>query len=157
MKHMTDIGFSVYIDAPILRAGLVIADLPGLLDTSLARVKAAQEYLSRCDRVFHVTDIRRALTNEVLESSLYSTVPHDASTSEEVSTKRWSRTAVICTMSDVIDEAGAERHLQDPEKMSMREAVAMQSIEDEIRKVETKQDPVLMTELQRKYINLSQL
>lgn len=26
---MTDIGFRVYIDAPILRAGLVIADLPG--------------------------------------------------------------------------------------------------------------------------------
>jgi hypothetical protein len=26
---MTEIDFRVYIDAPILRAGLVIADLPG--------------------------------------------------------------------------------------------------------------------------------
>jgi hypothetical protein len=29
MKYMTDIGLRIYIDAPILRAGLVIADLPG--------------------------------------------------------------------------------------------------------------------------------
>lgn len=28
-KDVTDIGFRVYIDAPILRAGLVISDLPG--------------------------------------------------------------------------------------------------------------------------------
>ncbi|KAJ5195100.1 uncharacterized protein N7498_008538 [Penicillium cinerascens] len=141
----------VYIDAPILRAGLVIADLPGLLDTSLAKVKAAQEYLSRCDRVFHVTDIRRALTNQLLETSLYSTAPHDASTSEGGSTKRWSRTAVICTMSDAIDEAGAERHLRSSGKVRMLEA--MESIEDGIRKVETTKDSVLMTELQWKYIN----
>ncbi|KAJ6002789.1 hypothetical protein N7451_005336 [Penicillium sp. IBT 35674x] len=138
----------VYIDAPILRAGLVIADSPGLGDTNFARVKAATTYLSRCDLVFHVTDIRRALTDERLKSSIQNASSHTASISRKGSTKKWPCTAIICTMADVIDEFGADRYLQNSGSVKILEA--MESIEDEIRKVDATKDPVLATELQWK-------
>ncbi|KAJ5559991.1 hypothetical protein N7513_002390 [Penicillium frequentans] len=138
----------VYIDAPILRAGLVIADSPGLGDTNFARVKAATTYLSSCDLIFHVTDIRRALTDERLKSSIQKASSHNASTSRKGSTKKWPCTAIICTMADVIDEFGADRYLQNSGSVKILEA--MERIEDDIRKVDTTKDPVLATELQWK-------
>ncbi|CEO58542.1 hypothetical protein PMG11_03258 [Penicillium brasilianum] len=138
----------VYIDAPILRVGLVLADLPGLHDTNLARVRATRKYLSRCDRIFHVCDIRRVLTSEPLESNLSSTTICDEAASDKNSPKKWSRTAIICTMSDHIDQYGAERDLRD--FGSVHTLATLGNIENEIRKVDGKKDPLLLTNLQWK-------
>ncbi|OQD86148.1 hypothetical protein PENANT_c008G00195 [Penicillium antarcticum] len=64
----------VYTDAPILRTGYVITDLPGLQDTNLARVKAAQEYLTKCDYVFIVVRIQRAITDQSVKSCLHAAI-----------------------------------------------------------------------------------
>lgn len=109
--------FRVSLDAPILRVGLVIADLPGksaghsnlspvnshlgLQDTNLARVKAAQEYLTKCDHIFLVANISRALTDQSLKTSLDTAISHSAPSSGEVSRGKASRIAVICTKSEV--------------------------------------------------------
>ncbi|KAJ5919230.1 hypothetical protein N7466_010173 [Penicillium verhagenii] len=55
----------VYLKAPILRLGLVIADLPGFRDLNYARVRATEKYLLRnCDEVFIVSDIARCCTDK---------------------------------------------------------------------------------------------
>jgi hypothetical protein len=64
----------------------------------------------------------------------------------------WPSSLTLTNIKKVIDEAGAERNLRTPGKgsgkMSLLEAI--EGIEDEIRKVDTKKDPVHMTELQWK-------
>ncbi|KAJ5639534.1 uncharacterized protein N7484_007396 [Penicillium longicatenatum] len=87
----------VCIDAPILNMGLVIVDLPGLLDVNLARVRATQEYISRCDHIFLVANISRAITDQSLKSSLYAAMNHHAPQGLEVSARKESQIAVICT------------------------------------------------------------
>ncbi|KAJ5662663.1 hypothetical protein N7462_011589 [Penicillium macrosclerotiorum] len=137
----------IYVDAPILKAGFVIADLPGLLDKNLARVQATQDYISTCDRVFHVVDIRRALTSQSLESALNMTAP-SPSANEEEPTNRWSQSAVICTMSDEIDEIGAERHLQS--SGSVKTLMTMETLDEEIRKANLEEDSSQLRKLQSK-------
>ncbi|CAI7614861.1 unnamed protein product [Penicillium glandicola] len=65
----------VYLSSPILKTGLILADLPalestfnsptlGLSDLNFARVRATERYLAHsCDEVFIVADIARACTN----------------------------------------------------------------------------------------------
>ncbi|KAJ5567903.1 hypothetical protein N7450_010389 [Penicillium hetheringtonii] len=61
----------VYLKSPILKNGLILADLPGFSDLNYARVRATDRYLSHsCDEVFVVADIARACTNESVENIL---------------------------------------------------------------------------------------
>ncbi|KAJ5827497.1 hypothetical protein N7447_004260 [Penicillium robsamsonii] len=54
----------VYLSSPILKTGLVLADLPGLSDLNFARIRATERYLvHNCDEIFVVADIGRARTN----------------------------------------------------------------------------------------------
>ncbi|KAF3397951.1 Nuclear GTPase SLIP-GC [Penicillium rolfsii] len=101
----------VYIDAPILRVGFVIADLPGLQDTNLARVKAAQEYLTKCDHIFVVASISRALTDESLRTSLHSAKSSFAPANGKDSEGKVPKVGVICTKTDIIDVKSTEREL----------------------------------------------
>ncbi|KAJ5650938.1 uncharacterized protein N7484_004661 [Penicillium longicatenatum] len=58
----------VYLKSPILKTGLVLADLPGFSDLNFARVQATERYLSHgCDEVFVVVDIDRACTNPSIQ------------------------------------------------------------------------------------------
>ncbi|KAL4805559.1 hypothetical protein BDV18DRAFT_161210 [Aspergillus unguis] len=55
----------VYLRSPILRTGLVVADLPGFRDLNYARVRAAERYLRHvCDEVFVVSQIGRCRSDE---------------------------------------------------------------------------------------------
>ncbi|KAJ5161426.1 hypothetical protein N7492_006818 [Penicillium capsulatum] len=55
----------VYLDSPILRTGLVLADMPGLGDLNFARVRATERYLKHnCDEVFIAANISRACSDE---------------------------------------------------------------------------------------------
>ncbi|KAJ5726029.1 uncharacterized protein N7483_007386, partial [Penicillium malachiteum] len=55
----------VYLSSPVLRTGLVLADLPGFRDMNFARVRATERYLKhKCDEVFIVANIIRASTED---------------------------------------------------------------------------------------------
>ncbi|KAL1967746.1 hypothetical protein VTN77DRAFT_3003 [Rasamsonia byssochlamydoides] len=55
----------VYLRSPILRTGLILADLPGFRDLNFARVRATERYLRHsCDEVFIVTKISRCVTDQ---------------------------------------------------------------------------------------------
>ncbi|KAJ5494558.1 hypothetical protein N7463_010645 [Penicillium fimorum] len=58
----------VYLRSPILKTGLILADLPGLSDLNFARVRATERYLvHNCDEIFVVADIGRACTNASIQ------------------------------------------------------------------------------------------
>lgn len=111
---------SVYLGADVLKTGVVLADLPGLWlrfsnaitdqltkhaglhDTNLARVKATQDYLLRCDHIFIVAKISRAITDQSLQSSLYSILSRHAELEWEESAGKTIKIAVVCTKSEVV-------------------------------------------------------
>ncbi|KAL9562087.1 hypothetical protein ACKAV7_014010 [Fusarium commune] len=61
----------VYLNSQVLKTGVILADLPGLQDTNLARVRATQDYLIKCDSIMIVAKISRAITDQSLKSSLF--------------------------------------------------------------------------------------
>jgi hypothetical protein len=91
----------VYLSAQVLKTGVVLADLPGLQDTNLARVRATQTYLMKCDNVFIVAKISRAITDQSLKSSLYSILDRHARVEWEESGGKSFNLAVVCTKSEV--------------------------------------------------------
>lgn len=111
---------SVYLQADVLKTGIILADLPGLWlrfsnaltnqltkyiglhDTNLARVKATQDYLLRCDHIFIVAKISRAITDQSLKSSLYSILSRHAELEWEESAGKSMKVAVVCTKSEVV-------------------------------------------------------
>ncbi|KAH8897592.1 hypothetical protein GQ53DRAFT_637825 [Thozetella sp. PMI_491] len=93
----------IYLSSPILKNGLVMADLPGLENTNLARVKNIQEYLMRCKNVFIVTAISRAVTNQSLNSSLYQVLSKHMPLEWADSGGKGFNLAVVCTRSEDID------------------------------------------------------
>ncbi|GIJ92098.1 hypothetical protein Asppvi_011073 [Aspergillus pseudoviridinutans] len=55
----------VYLRSPVLRTGLVLADLPGFRDLNYARERATERYLRHsCDEVFIVSTIIRCTTDQ---------------------------------------------------------------------------------------------
>ncbi|PYH84639.1 hypothetical protein BO82DRAFT_304125 [Aspergillus uvarum CBS 121591] len=55
----------VYLRSPVLRTGLVLADVPGFRDLNYARVRATERYLRHnCDEVFIVSSILRCTTDQ---------------------------------------------------------------------------------------------
>lgn len=53
---------TIHVNARILRDGMVFADLPGLADTNLTRVKATKEYIKGCSTIIIVHPITRILS-----------------------------------------------------------------------------------------------
>ncbi|OBT81787.1 hypothetical protein VE02_09856 [Pseudogymnoascus sp. 03VT05] len=84
----------VYLQADVLKTGIILADLPGLHDTNLARVKATQDYLLRCNYIFIVAKISRAITDQSLKSSLYSILSRNAELEWEESAGKSMKVAV---------------------------------------------------------------
>ncbi|KAL8365133.1 hypothetical protein RB595_004106 [Gaeumannomyces hyphopodioides] len=93
----------VYIDAEVLKTGLVLADLPGLQDTNLARVRATEDYLMKCNNIFIVANISRAITDQSLKSSLYSVLSRHVPMAWDEVAGKGLKVAVVCTKSDDIN------------------------------------------------------
>ena len=55
---------------PLLSAGAVLVDLPGVRDANAARGKVAEGYLKRCGAVWVVADITRAVDNKTAKDLL---------------------------------------------------------------------------------------
>lgn len=88
-EHPRDITYQLIINA-------------GLHDTNLARVKATRDYLLRCNLVFVVAKISRAITDQSLKSSLFSVMSKNADLEWEGSEGRGMKIAVVCTNSEVV-------------------------------------------------------
>ena len=73
----------------------------GLQDTNLARVRATQRYLMKCDNIFIVAKISRAITDQSLKASLYSILARHAPVEWEESGGKSLNLAVVCTKSEV--------------------------------------------------------
>lgn len=73
----------------------------GLQDTNLARIRATQDYLMRCDNVLIVAKISRAVTDRSLQSSLFSAFSRHVPQEWEESAASSLNIAVVCTKSDV--------------------------------------------------------
>ncbi|OBT85494.1 hypothetical protein VE02_07345 [Pseudogymnoascus sp. 03VT05] len=114
----------VYVEAKILEAGIILAGLPGLRDTNLARVKATQDYLLRCDHIFIVTKISRAITHESVKSSLISIVSNHAGLEWDKTGGKGIKIAIVCTYSEDINEKTARRDSCGPNKRIPKEVMA---------------------------------
>jgi hypothetical protein len=75
--------------------------LLGLQDTNLARVQATQDYLLRCDHIFIIAKISRAITDQSLKSSLYHALSKHVPLEWENTAGRYLNVAVVCTRSEV--------------------------------------------------------
>ncbi|TGO79010.1 hypothetical protein BELL_0046g00100 [Botrytis elliptica] len=133
----------VYLDAEVLKTGVVLADLPGLQDTNLARVRATQKYLQSCDHVFIATKISRAITDTTLKSALYSELKRHVPLAWEESggTNINFKLAVICTRSEDINPKTAKRtFVGNGKEISL---IDMNSIDKDIENAKRKGDKSL--------------
>ncbi|CAG2005293.1 unnamed protein product [Fusarium graminearum] len=93
----------VYLNSQVLKTGVVLADLPGLQDTNLARVGATQDYLIKCDNILIVAKISRAITDQSLKSSLFYVLSRHMPMEWEQSGTQRLNVSVVCTKSEEIN------------------------------------------------------
>jgi hypothetical protein len=67
----------------------------------LARVRATQEYLLKCNNILLVTNISRAITDQSLKSSLYKVLSRHVPVAWENNGGKGMNIAVVCTRSEV--------------------------------------------------------
>lgn len=58
--------------SPTLSSGAVLVDLPGVADSNAARGSIAKEYLKRCDHVWIVAPITRAVDDKTAKGTILS-------------------------------------------------------------------------------------
>ncbi|KAK5999130.1 hypothetical protein PT974_01519 [Cladobotryum mycophilum] len=135
----------IYLDSQVLKSGIVLADLPGLQDTNLARVRVTQDYLVNCSNILLVTNISRAATDRSLKDSLSSIISHHIPLEWDESTAKSMTIAVVCTKTDEINQPRAKRELCGPGKrISLKE---LQQIELDIAVAKDYGDPARAKEL----------
>ncbi|KAJ5381359.1 uncharacterized protein N7496_003787 [Penicillium cataractarum] len=109
----------VYLDAPILKTGLVLADMPGLRDLNYARQEATERYIQKqCHVLGFVTRISRCLADETIE---------------EVNWKTWTEMPriVIATRADEVEGAGSDRSDPDHDQVLRDLDVRIKQAKDE--------------------------
>ena len=113
-RILIDLHIRIYLNKPILRNGLVLADLPGKLrssrhfygaaislnsgyhDVNFARVAAARKFQSTCDEIFVVTDIKRGVDDPIIKD-----VIQDMSSTADVGKITCPNITVICSHAGV--------------------------------------------------------
>ena len=73
----------------------------GLQDVNLAKVRATERYLFKCDQVFVVARISRAISNQSLKNSLLQTLKNHVPNEWEQLAGRYMNLSIICTYSEV--------------------------------------------------------
>lgn len=68
----------------------------------MARVRATQDYLIKCDNIFIVAKISRAITDQSLKSSLFWVISRHVPMEWEESGGKNFKLAVVCTKSEVL-------------------------------------------------------
>ncbi|KAK4106679.1 hypothetical protein N658DRAFT_414629 [Parathielavia hyrcaniae] len=109
----------VFLSAQLLEAGVAGGDSNLMLrlhDTNLARVRATHEYLSKCNHIFIVAKISRAITDQSLQSSLFTVLSRHVPLEWEDSAAQSLKIAVVCTKTEDIDIRAARREFCGPRK-----------------------------------------
>ncbi|KAL4800535.1 hypothetical protein BDV19DRAFT_72190 [Aspergillus venezuelensis] len=106
---------TVYLRCPVLRTGLVLADLPGFRDLNYARERATERYLrDTCDEVFVVSPISRCRTDPSIRE-IIDRLPRD------------QPRRIVCTMSE--SRLNAEESIRDPDTRAIVGRRARQLLE----------------------------
>lgn len=151
----------VYLDSSVLKTGVVLADLPGLQDTNLARVRATQDYLIKCDTIMIVAKISRAITDQSLKSSLFYVLSRHMPMEWEQSGTQRLNVSVVCTKSEEINLRNARLEFCGPNKSISLETMAQLDEEidaakasgDRIRKkTAKKQQELLLIEARNEHV-----
>lgn len=93
----------IFLSAQVLKTGIILADLPGLRDTNLARVRATERYLLKADHIFIIAKISRAISDQSLKSSLYTALAQHIPHEWNDSAGRFLNVSVICTKTEEIN------------------------------------------------------
>ncbi|OAQ87853.1 dynamin, GTPase domain-containingprotein [Purpureocillium lilacinum] len=120
----------VYLSSQVLKTGVVLADLPGLQDTNLARVRTTQKYLLKCDNILIVAKISRAITDKSLKSSLFYVLSQHMPLEWEQSGIQKRKVGVVCTKSEEINLKTAKSEFCGPGKIISPET--MKHLDEEI-------------------------
>ncbi|KAL2813782.1 hypothetical protein BDW59DRAFT_178151 [Aspergillus cavernicola] len=108
----------VYLRSPVLRTGLILADLPGFGDLNYARVRATEWYLRHsCDEVLIVSTITRCTTDESIRriirrcredqpTHIVCTHSEDVDAGESARTASASDAQYICELNSQIMKLG---------------------------------------------------
>ncbi|PQE22018.1 Dynamin GTPase domain protein [Rutstroemia sp. NJR-2017a BBW] len=133
----------VYLDAEVLKTGVVLADLP-------ARVRITQKYILSCDHVFIAATINRALNNNTLHSALYSELARHMPLAWETTGDLGMnlKVAVICTKTETITHSSAKRTYVGAGKV-IPEA-EMDNLEKEIAQAQRNRDKGLKKQLEKR-------
>lgn len=139
----------VYVNAHILKSGIILADLPGLQDTNLARVRSTQDYLLKADKILIVSNIARAITNQSLQSSVYTVLAQQVELDwQKNAAKKSLNFAVVCTRADEINEDEARSDFcGDGKPLSLE---ALSKIDNDIKKAKAAEDKKLKKQLKWK-------
>ncbi|ERT01391.1 hypothetical protein HMPREF1624_02637 [Sporothrix schenckii ATCC 58251] len=105
----------IFLSAHVLDSGIILADLPGLQDVNLARVRAAHEYVKQCDSILVVGRIARAISDQSLRSSLYTSLASHAPNEWQEQGAARLNIAVALSHAEDINVRSARREIQDPE------------------------------------------
>lgn len=96
-------------------------------------MRATEDYLIKCNHIFLVTNISRAITDQSLKSSLYSVLSKHVPLWNDVAGKGL-RVAVVCTKSDEINLKAAKEAFCGPGKAI--DPVALQNLDAAIEVAE---------------------
>jgi GTP-binding protein EngB required for normal cell division len=88
-------SMSLYLDCEVLQSGIILADLPGYHDVNYARERNAKLYQLRCEELFVVADIKRAIADPVIKEAVKSHIS-SAGKVGEISTPN---VTIVCTHS----------------------------------------------------------
>lgn len=66
---------TIFLEAPLLKNGVVSVDLPGFHDANFARVRIARETQAKCDDLLVVANINRAVDNPNLQAIVKENTP----------------------------------------------------------------------------------
>jgi hypothetical protein len=88
-------SMSLYLDSEVLQHGIILADLPGYHDVNYARERNAKLYQLKCDELFVVADIKRAIDDPVIKEAVKSHISSAGKVGEISS----PNVTVVCTHS----------------------------------------------------------
>jgi len=92
-------SLTIYLNAPLLRNGVVLVDLPGYHDSNFARVRVARETQAKCDDLLVVIPIARAIDCSILHS-----VVEANKSRPDIEMLKLQTVTVVCTHSAVLDK-----------------------------------------------------
>lgn len=99
----------IFLDAEVLDTGVVLADLPGLSEVNLAKVKTAEKYLQNCHHLLIVGRIGRAASSKAIETNIDRIAKRYAPRDWMLSCPSNTGITVVCTMAEVRKRIHYER------------------------------------------------